>query len=73
MSVAHKWSAIEDIPDAAGLSDGELSALIEVWKDQGGALAAPGAVSKFSEQLNREWAIETGIIERAYTLDRGTT
>jgi Fic family protein len=73
MSVAHKWSPIEDIPDAAALSDGELTALIEVWKDQGGTLAAPGAVSKFSEQLNREWAIETGIIERAYTLDRGTT
>ena len=73
MPLSHKWSPIADIPDAAALSDGELPALIEVWKDQGGALAAPGAVSKFSEQLNREWAIETGIIERAYTLDRGTT
>ena len=73
MSVAHKWSPIEDIPDAAALSDGELPALVEVWKDQGGALANPGAVSEFSERLNREWAIETGIIERAYTLDRGTT
>lgn len=28
---------------------------------------------KFNERLRREWAIETGIIENLYTIDRGTT
>jgi len=73
MPISHKWAPIEDLANAATLSDGELLTLIAVWKDQSAALAAAGAVAKFSEQLNREWAIETGIIERAYTLDRGTT
>ena len=73
MPLGHKWSPIADSPDAAVLSDGELQALLEVWQDQRKALSAADAIAKFSEQLNREWAIETGIIERAYTLDRGTT
>ena len=30
-------------------------------------------VEDFDERLNREWAIETGIVERIYTLDEGTT
>ena len=30
-------------------------------------------VREFNDRLNREWAIETGIIERLYTLDQGTT
>ena len=28
-------------------------------------------MSEFAVRLNREWAIETGLIERLYTLDRG--
>ncbi len=30
-------------------------------------------MAAFNDQLRREWAIETGIIERLYTLDEGTT
>ncbi|GAB4208530.1 MAG: hypothetical protein OHK0022_38220 [Roseiflexaceae bacterium] len=30
-------------------------------------------VDNFNERLRREWSIETGIIERIYTIDRGTT
>ena len=31
------------------------------------------AYRDFEDRLKREWAIETGLIERLYTLDRGTT
>ncbi len=69
----YKWSHLEDVANPLELTDRELTSLLEVWKDQRGALADEGATAEFSKRLNREWAIETGIIERAYTLDRGTT
>jgi len=30
-------------------------------------------VTRVNERLRREWSIETGIIERIYTIDRSTT
>jgi Fic family protein len=44
-----------------------------VWLEQKDDLEESGLVSKFTERLIREYAIEGGIIERAYTLDRGIT
>lgn len=35
--------------------------------------AAPDAYKEFKERLTRRWAIETGIIEGVYDLDRGVT
>ena len=35
--------------------------------------STPQAYSRFNEELSREWAIETGIIEGLYELDRGIT
>ena len=50
----------------------ELATLLLVWKDSLARLSQE-AVRRFNTRLQREWAIETGIIERIYTLDRGTT
>ena len=72
-AISHKWKPIQDLQDPASLTDGELTALLEVWKDQRPAIPEDTGVAEFSKRLAREWAIETGIIERAYTLDRGTT
>ncbi len=72
MSVAHKWSPIED-GGTIDLSLEELPPLIEVWKEQSSVLAETDAIRTFNERLNREWAIETGFIERVYAIDRGTT
>src|SRR5882672_6775209 len=70
----YKWVPIQDLPeDSCSLSDGELKALIEVWLDQKSELADAGRVAKLTGRLCREWAVETGIIENAYTLDRGIT
>ena len=55
------------------LGSPELSALSRVWKERREHMAAGGAYRDFLKRLQREWAIETGIIERLYTWDRGVT
>jgi Fic family protein len=70
----YRWSPITDLPaDLGSLTDGELGPLIEVWVEQRSDLSASAEVEEFTKRLGREWAIETGIIEGAYTLDRGVT
>lgn len=72
--VAHTWSPLEDLPPGwQTLTSGELRALSEVWFEQKDELATSGALDRFNERLRVEWAIETGVIERIYSLDRGTT
>lgn len=68
------WAPITDLSDSdrtAG-SD-ELPALASVWTDERERLGDDASLVQFNERLAREWAIETGIIEHLYTLDRGTT
>lgn len=69
----HCWAPIAELTadDRAGASE-ELPPLFATWLDAREALD-PQQVAQFHERLQREWAIETGIIERIYTLDRGTT
>ena len=68
------WRPIADyeIPPAE-LADRELRALSDVWLERRATLEESRSVSEFTERLKREWAIETGLIERLYTLDRGIT
>ena len=44
-----------------------------VWLEQADKLRQSGEFQAFNDKLRREIAIETGIIERLYTIDRGTT
>lgn len=72
--VGHRWRPILDLPeDWKRLADRDLRHLAEFWNENRREMAAHGAVKAFNERLGREWAIETGLIERIYTLDRGTT
>jgi Fic family protein len=74
MKIAHKWQPITDLPaDPRSLSDGELDSLQRVWQAQKDQLIERTALEQFDKRLRREWAIETGIIEDVYTLDRGVT
>ena len=74
VTVSPKWRPITDYEtDPAELSDKELRALAVVWVEQRAKLGESALVSEFTERLKREWAIETGLIERLYTLDRGIT
>jgi Fic family protein len=69
-----RWAPITDLPaDWETLAKTELRALGEVWSQQKQRLEASGDLALFTEKLAREFAIETGILERLYTLDRGIT
>src|SRR5215468_581023 len=72
--VSHSWKPITDLtPDDLGSRSEELPLLAEVWKEEQQSLSGDRSIQAFNERLQREWAIETGIIERIYTLDRGIT
>ncbi|APB34343.1 filamentation induced by cAMP protein Fic [Gloeomargarita lithophora Alchichica-D10] len=68
------WQPIEDLPrDWQSLASSELPPLVTVWNEQADRLRQSGEFQIFNEKLRREIAIETGIIERLYTIDRGIT
>ena len=74
MPIAYKWHLIEDLDDdPKALTDGELESLKRVWANQKDEMVQLGTLDEFDKRLRREWAIETGIIEGVYTLDRGVT
>jgi Fic family protein len=68
------WQPIKDLPSNwRDLASSELPPLVTVWNEQADRLRQSGEFQVFSEKLRREIAIETGIIERLYTIDRGIT
>ncbi|NEO99326.1 MAG: Fic family protein [Symploca sp. SIO2E9] len=68
------WQPIEDLPpDWHELANSEFPPLVTVWNEQAERLRSSGEFKTFMERLRREIAIETGIIERLYTIDRGIT
>ena len=68
------WQPIEDLPSNwQDLASAELPPLVTVWNEQADRLRQSGEFQSFNEKLRREIAIETGIIERLYTIDRGIT
>ena len=70
---AHFWHPIAALSEAdLSATDDHLPALMSAWEEARADLN-PREVEGFNQRLNREWAIETGIIEDLYTLDRGTT
>ena len=70
------WSPIAPLgDDAAGIDFSEIDGLRRQWLEIKADVesANPQAYTRFNEELSREWAIETGIIEGLYELDRGIT
>ena len=55
------------------LASSELASLRRLWLEKKGRLEHSGEYRRFIEKTQREWAIETGIIERLYHWDRGVT
>jgi len=69
-----QWQPIENLPSNwEDLASSELPPLVTVWNEQAERLRSSGEFKTFMERLCREIAIETGIIEGIYTLDRGIT
>ena len=70
----YKWKPIEDLPDDwTKLASSELGGLAAVWVEHYETIKDSKALKQFNERLRREWAIETGIIENLYYIDRGVT
>ncbi len=67
------YKRISPFPDTQEFDFPELHALNSVWQEKKDELEANGAFLDFIKKMKREWAIETGIIERLYTWDRGVT
>ena len=68
-TVAHRWHPLEDYPQFPdSLASSELRRLALVWNKH--ELTQREALERFNERLRREWAIDTGLSERVYTLDR---
>jgi Fic family protein len=59
--------------DPASLGASEIPGIKAIWTDQRKRLKGTAQLSNFTEQLSREWAIETGIIENLYEIERGVT
>jgi hypothetical protein len=74
MAAGYRWHSITDLGNNPRyLTGGELESLWRVWQTQKKDLTEREVLGEFEQRLHREWAIETGIIEDVYTLDRGVT
>ena len=71
----YDWQPIADLPtDWRILAATDVQSLAAIWQERRDTvLKNSDALKQFNERLAREWAIETGIIEGLYTIDRGTT
>lgn len=71
------WSPLTGIADLEvdprDLSASEIPGIKAVWTDQRRRLKGSAQLSGFTERLSREWAIETGVIENLYEIERGVT
>lgn len=61
----------EDSPDTLAIE--ELRVLEREWNEQKDQIRTKAALTQFEIELKREWAIETGLIERLYTFNDEVT
>src|ERR1041384_8133859 len=73
----HIWphiSGITDLPrDWARLAVPAISDITQVWNSAREKLKGTAQLQTFNERLAREWAIETGVIEDVFHIDKGVT
>ena len=70
---SYKWNPITNLPENwRSLTNDRLKHLAETWHEQKDLLNQD-AILEFTTRLKRQWAIETGLIENLYTLERGIT
>lgn len=73
----HIWQPETGITDIEvpwkELAASEIESIRKIWAEQKERLKGTKQLSQFTDRLSREWAIETGIIENLYQIDRGVT
>jgi Fic family protein len=70
------WRPIEQLSDTERRIDlAAMSPLYESWRESKKRIqrSSPGQLEDFNRRLIRRLSVETGILERLYDLDRGTT
>jgi Fic family protein len=76
-TIQHIWdpnTGINDIEaDSQNLSSSEIPGIKAIWTEQRARLKGTSQLLNFTERLGREWAIETGVIESLYEIERGIT
>lgn len=72
--IVRKWSPIQPLPaDWTKWNNPELHGLVEEWRDQRAELENRNEYRTFLARLQRQWAIETGVLERLYTISDAAT
>lgn len=72
--ISHKWKPIEALPpDWAALCRPDLHAVHREWVAGRKLVRDPEKLEEFRNHLYMLWAVETGIIEGLYAVDRGVT
>jgi hypothetical protein len=75
--IQHIWPLETGIADIerpwTELASSEVASIATIWAEQQERLKGTRQLLEFTERLSREWAIETGIIENLYQIDRGIT
>src|ERR1700693_1494640 len=72
----YTWTPIEPLSDQVRKIDlAAMRPLYETWRISKKRLeqSSPTSLKEFNQRLVRRLSIETGILERLYDLDRGTT
>ena len=72
----YEWKPIESLSDRDRQIDlAAIRPLYETWRASQERLrqSSPASLKEFTQRLVRRLSIETGILERLYDLDRGTT
>lgn len=73
----HIWNPETGITDISendlDLHASELDGIKSIWGEQREHLKDTKQLKRFIDETSREWAIETGIIENVYQIDRGIT
>lgn len=71
---SHAWHPIKDLPEKwSDLKDSQVEALMAAWQEQAKRLQGTHTYTEFLTRLRRQWAVETGILERLYSLSDGAT
>lgn len=74
MSTHQPWAPIEDLPrNWNEFASRDLKRERRIWEIERQRLKDTKALQEFHRRLVVEWAVETGILENLYDLDRGTT
>lgn len=72
--MTYTWKSISELPLAAAtLADAQTASVIELWSRKADDLRQTTAYREFLIKLRRQWAIETGVLERLYSLSDGAT